>query len=94
MSASQKKAVHAHRRRLKRQGFKRLELRVRKGDAPLIRDLARALNDPAREAETRTLLQKQFGARPRQGLKALLAAAPLEGIDLTRERESERDVVL
>jgi hypothetical protein len=94
MSAAQKKALLAHRRRLKRGGFKRLEIKVRKSDAALVRGVAQALNDPAREAGARALLQKQFGPGPARGLKALLAAAPLEGIDLTREPESERDVAL
>jgi hypothetical protein len=94
MSAPQKKALLAHRRRLKRHGFKRLEVRVRKGDAALIRGVAQALTDPAREAVTRALLQKQFGGGPAQGLKALLAAAPLDGINLSRERDAARDVAL
>jgi hypothetical protein len=56
--------------------------------------VARALSDPAREAEARALLRERFGAAKAKGLKALLAAAPLEGIDLTRERDLGRDVVL
>jgi hypothetical protein len=39
-------------------------------------------------------LRERFGAFPARGLKALLAAAPLEGIDLTRERDVGRDVAL
>ncbi len=94
MGTSQKNAVAAHRRRLKRQGFKRLEVRVRKSDAVLIRGVAQALTDPERAADARALLQKQFGPAPVRGLKALLAAAPLEGIDLTRERDTDRGVAM
>jgi hypothetical protein len=39
-------------------------------------------------------LREHFGAAEAFGLKALLAAAPLEGIDLTRERDLGRDVVV
>lgn len=94
MTASQKKALTAHRRRLKRRGIKRLEIHVRKDDAALIRGVAQALADPAREADTRALLRKRFAGALAKGLKALLAAAPLEGIDLTRDRDGERDVAL
>ncbi|HLA21553.1 MAG TPA: hypothetical protein VJZ74_08845 [Pseudolabrys sp.] len=94
MPASQKKSLVAHRRRLKRRGITRLEVQVRKDDAALIRGVARALADPAREKATRALLRKRFAISHAKNLKALLAAAPLEGIDLTRERDRERDVAL
>ncbi|MGZ9059749.1 MAG: hypothetical protein ACXW3M_11465 [Rhodoplanes sp.] len=90
----QKKPVSAYRRRLKRRGVVRVEVHVRKDDAALVRGVAEALSDPAREAEARALLRERFGASKAKGLKALLAAAPLEGIDLTRERDLGRDVVL
>ncbi len=94
MTDSRSKAVSAYRRRLKRRGMVRLELRVRKGDAPLLRGIAGALADPEREAETRALLQRRFAPEAAAGLKALLAAAPLDGIDLTRERDTGRAVEL
>ena len=94
MQASQKKALSAHRRRLKRRGIARLEVRVHKDDVALVRSVVEALADPDREAETRALLRDRFGTRPASGLKALLAAAPLEGIDLTRDRDLGRDVDL
>jgi hypothetical protein len=94
MPSSQRKPVSAYRRRLKRRGVIRVEVHVRKDDAALVRGVARALSDPAREAEARALLRERFGAAKAKGLKALLAAAPLEGIDLTRERDFGRDVVL
>lgn len=94
MPSAQKKALARHRRRLKRQGVVRLEVRVRGDDAPLVRDVARALGDPDRAPEARALLRERFGAGRAAGLKALLAAAPLEGIDLGRRRDRGRDVEL
>ncbi len=92
MAVSRRKALSTHRRRLKRQGVVRLEVNVRKDDAPLVRGVVEALGDPEREAEARALLRERFG-KP-TGFKALLAAAPLEGIDLTRGRDSGRDFEL
>ena len=94
MSSAPKKSLSAYRRRLKRQGIVRLEVHVRKDDAPLVRGLVKALGDPEREAEARALLRERFGVGRPTGLKAHLAAAPLEGIDLTRDHDVGRDVDL
>jgi len=94
MPSVQHKRLSAHRRRLKRRGLVRVEVQVRKEDASLVRGVAKALSDPAREAEARALLREHFAAPAAQGLKALLAATPLEGIDLARERDFGRDIVL
>jgi len=94
MQASQKKALSAHRRRLKQRGVARLEVRVHKDDVALVRSVVEALADPDRGAETRALLRDRFGARRSRGLKALLAAAPLEGIEILRDRDVGRDVEL
>jgi hypothetical protein len=72
----------------------RVEVQVRKDDAALLRGIVKALTDPAREAGTRALLRERFGTADAIGLKALLAAAPLDGIDLTRERDLDRDVIV
>jgi ribosomal protein S11 len=90
--SAQKKALARHRRRLKRQGVVRLEVQVRGDDAALVRDIVRALADPGRGREARALLRERFGPGPAAGLKALLAAAPLEGIELDRARDFGRDV--
>jgi plasmid stability protein len=82
------------RKRRQRQGFVRVEVQVRKEDAGLVRDVATALGDPAREAETRAILRERIATPRGGGLKALLAAAPLEGIDLDRPRDFGRDVSL
>jgi len=94
MPSTRRKSLAAYRRRQKRRGVVRLEVHVRKDDAVLIRGVAKALSDPARATEARSLLRERFGTVPAKGLKALLAAAPLEGIDLTRERDVGRIVAL
>ena len=94
MVKAQRKAVSNFRRRLKQQGMARVEVHVRKDDAMLVRNVVRALATPEREQETRALLSEHFGSGQTEGLKALLAAAPLEGIDLRRDRDLGRDVDL
>jgi hypothetical protein len=75
-------------------GFVRVEVNVRKGDAGLLRKVAASLSDPLREAETRRILQQRFGELPKVSLKALLASAPLDGIDLDRSTAPGRDIDL
>jgi hypothetical protein len=94
MVAARRKAVNNYRRRLKRQGMTRVEVHVSKGDAALVRGVAQALADPEREREARAFLRERFAGNQAKGLKALLASAPLEGIDLTRDRDLGRDVDL
>jgi hypothetical protein len=94
MPISQKKALANYRRRLKRRGMVRFEVHVRRGDAALVRGVVNALGDPERENEARTLLRERFGSGAATGLKALLACAPLEGIDLSRDRDFGRDISL
>jgi hypothetical protein len=65
-----------------------------KDDAGLVRSVAAALSDPSRQAEARRLLQQRFGEPPKVSLKALLASAPLDGIDLDRSPAPGRDVDL
>jgi hypothetical protein len=94
MATSVKKAVAEHRQRLKRRGLARIELRAPKEDAALLRDIAGALADPARAVQTRRLLREHFSPYAGMGLKELLAAAPLEGVDLERNRDTGREVDL
>jgi hypothetical protein len=79
---------------MERRGFVRIEVNVRKEDASLVRRVASALSDPSRQAEARMLLRQRFVEPPRVSLKALLASAPLEGIDLERSRDPGRDIDL
>ena len=94
MVKAQRKAVNIFRKRLKQRGMARLEVNVRKADATLVRNVVRALVNPQQEQAARALLREHFGSRQVDGLKALLAAAPLEGINLSRERDFGRDVNL
>lgn len=92
MSTAQKKALSNHRRRLKEQGFVRLEVQVRETDITLVREMARALSDPDRSVEMRTMLRDRLNVGRKKGLKELLVSAPLEGIDLTREKDYGREI--
>jgi hypothetical protein len=94
MPASKRQAVNAMRRRRKRQGIVRLEVNVRRSDVPLLRGVAEALGDPKREAEIRALLRDRLAKSGALGFKAFLAAAPLEGVELMRDRRVGRDVEL
>ena len=94
MATARKTPLDSFRRRQKAQGIVRVEVQVRKEDATLMRNIAEALGDPGRAAEARSLLTARFaGPRP-TGLKALLAAAPLDGIELERARDAGRPVDL
>lgn len=86
------KALSAHRRRLKSRGIARLEVRVGRDDVALVRRLVEALADPNREAELRALLRERLGAGG--GFKAMLASAPLEGVELPPRRDRGRPVAL
>jgi hypothetical protein len=94
MAGKAKSSLALHRARRQRQGFVRVEVNVCKEDASLVRDVASALSDPSRQAEARRLLRQRFAAPPKVSLKALLASAPLEGIDLKRGRDLGREVDL
>jgi len=89
-----KSSLATHRARMERQGFVRVEINVRKEDASLVRSVASALSDPSRQAEARRLLQQSFVEPATVDLKALLASAPLDGIDLDRSPDPGRDVDL
>jgi len=94
MPTTRKTPLDKFRRRQKRQGIVRVEVQVRKEDAALVRNVAQALADPARAAEARSLLKQRFATASTVGLKALLASAPLDGIDLDRSRDPGRPVDL
>ena len=94
MSEDQTSALASHRARMARRGFVRVEVKVHRDDASLVRRVASALSDPQSQTEARAALRRNFVERPNVGLKALLASAPLEGIDLERDRDLGRDVDL
>lgn len=91
MPEAQRKAVQNHRRRLKRRGMTRVEVTVGREDVALVRGVAQALGDPKRAGKARRLLHEHLLDEGPKGLKALLASAPLEGVELTRERDFGRD---
>jgi hypothetical protein len=94
MASRKKSPLAAHRERMKQRGLMRIEVMVRRTDAPLIRNIARALADPERGPESRAFLVGRFSPVPGKNLKELLASAPLAGIDLTRDRSPGRDIDL
>jgi hypothetical protein len=94
MASKAKSSLAKHRARLERQGFVRVEVTVRKDDVSLVRHVASALTDPLRQAEARRLLRQRFIEPPKVSLKALLASAPLDGIEFDRSRDPGRDVDL
>ena len=89
---SARQSVSNHRRRQREKGVERVEIQVPKEDAILLRNVARVLADPARRDEARALLRQNFAPAPAKGLKALLQAAPLEDIDLTRRSDRGRAI--
>ena len=94
MIDARRKAVAEHRKRLKSRGLVRIELRAPEQDTALLREVARALADPEQAAHTRIVLRELFAVHRAGGFKELLAAAPLEGIDLERNRDTGRAVDL
>ncbi len=94
MKSQPKNPVAAHRERLKRDGIVRLEVKVGKNDVTLMRRIADVLADPQQAPEARSILRKHFTGPAPTGLKALLVAAPLEGIELDRIVDTGRPVDL
>jgi 2-methylcitrate dehydratase PrpD len=92
MGAVRKSPITTYRERMRRKGFTRVEVRVRAQDAALVREVASALGDPERAEETRALLQKQVATHPVKSFKDHLASAPLEGIEITRDRDIGRQI--
>ena len=84
--------VTTWRKRRQREGFVRVEVQVKKEDAALLREVAAALGDPTHAGETRAVLRERVTSGPRRCLKALLEAAPLDGIELDRSRDTGREI--
>ena len=94
MTGKANSSIAMHRARKEREGFVRVEVSVRREDASLVRRVASALSDPARQAEARDILRREFAETPKVKLKELLASAPLDGIDLDRVHDLGRDIDL
>ena len=69
MGTSRDKAVRKHRRRLKEQGFRRVEVEAAEPDASLIRQLARVLREGGEEAEEARLLLIKIVSSKRPGIE-------------------------
>ena len=89
-AASGRTCVH-YRDRLKRGGWVRCEVKVRRDDVELIRTVASALRDPDRHAATRALLRDRLGDPRPRGFKELLASCPVD-LDLDGTRDLGRDI--
>jgi hypothetical protein len=94
VATARKTPVDTFRKRLRQKGMVRVEIHVQKDDAVLVKSVARALGDPRMAAEARTILKARFTKPAQAGLKALLASAPLEGVDLERPRDMGREIEL
>jgi hypothetical protein len=94
MTAAQTKALRAHRRRLTQRGLLRLEVRVPKDDAWMVKQLATALADPLRHDDTREKFLDWLSETGVGGVHALLLNAPLEGVPLKRARDRGRAIKL
>jgi hypothetical protein len=79
-------------RRIKQSELVRIEVRVSKADAELLRRIASALADPRRAAKTRGILRQPQG--PARDFKTLLASMPSGDIDLKRPHDLGRKVKL
>jgi hypothetical protein len=91
---TRKSPLASHRCRMKRQGVVRVEVQVRKEDAAVVRSMAGALTDPERAPEARAFVRQLLAALDSKGLRALLTAAPLDGIELGRPRDVGRAAYL
>lgn len=94
MANARKTPVDTFRKRLREKGMVRVELHVQQDDAGLVKSVVRALGDPRTAAELRMILRARFTKPAQAGLKALLASAPLEGVDLDRPRDVGRELDL
>lgn len=93
MATTRIKTRTVRRTRGKPRGLMRVEVQIPAEDAELIRRAARSLRGKAETAaQLRVQLLRLLGAGKEPGLKALLAAAPLEEIDLMRSQDHERPV--
>jgi hypothetical protein len=92
--AGSAQSLGRHRRRQRAKGIVRVEVQVAAEDAALLRAVAQVLNDPSRRDEARHLWRERFGVPLLHGRKALLAAAPLDDIDLSRSEDRARVIDL
>lgn len=84
--------VTAHRRRQAARGLRRLEVQVLATDAALVRKVVAALTDPEEATSARAYLNQRFDP-PSRDFKAFLESAPdFDLLDLTRQKDTGRDI--
>lgn len=85
MTKAQRRAVSRHRKRQKRRGIVRVEVRVAKGDAALIKAIAKVMvDDPVRVEQVRNFVRDKLEKRP--NFFELLEMCP-DGIDWDNLRD-------
>lgn len=90
MNKSQSRALANHRRRLRKRGFSRYEVRGLSADKELVRSLAKRLSRDARAAELRQEVARKIAEHQplrKGGVLAVLRRSPLVGSELKVERE-------
>ena len=89
MSASQKSALQAYRKRLEDRGMARFEVLGLDADRELIRTLARRLAEKGPHARRLRAAVNQLSSEPAKkgGILAALRRSPLVGADITIRRE-------
>ena len=95
MTPSQKRAVQEHRKRQAKKGLIRMEVNVPDRDKELLKEIAANLRAGGVLAdETRTALGKVQNPYAGMNFKQLLEAAPIEGLEFERSRETAKDIDL
>jgi hypothetical protein len=95
MTPAQNEAVKSYRNRQKEKGMVRVEVAVPDTDRKLIRQTASNLRAGGEIAErTRAAMRSVINPYAGMNFKQLLEAAPIEGLDLERSKETARDIDL
>ena len=95
MTPSQKKAVQRHRDRQRKKGIVRMEISVPESDRELIRQVALNLKAGGKIAdETRAAMKSIINPYAGMNFKEFLEAAPIEGLEFERSKETARDIDL
>jgi len=95
MTPSQNKAVKDYRNRQKEKGIVRMEVSIPDADRELIRQTAANLRSGGDIAEqTRAAIRSVINPYAGMNFKQLLEAAPIEGLEIERSKETARDIDL
>jgi hypothetical protein len=95
MGQTHQETVKNYRKRLEDKGIVRLEVQAPKDDVQIIKQIVKILRGNYSQAvNMRTHLNEAIKSVPKSGLKQLLASAPLDDIDLTRDNDLPRKVDL